>query len=130
MITPNTLWLFTLCNGFVPRKRERDRGRIWCFCLVEIDIHLVLDGFRTIWFDEHQQLSSSRLVCSVFVTVSIELLDAYNVVSSANIAHTTFLSEKWRGRSFINKQNSTGPSTEPCGTPAVSVPKSETFPLT
>ena len=130
MITPNTLWSLTLCNGNVPRNRESDRGRNWCFCLVVINIYLVLDGFKTIWFEEHQQLSSSRLFWSVFATESIDLLDVYNVVSSANIVHTTFLLEKCMGRSLMNKQNSTGPSTEPCGTPVLSVPKAETFPLT
>ena len=60
-------------------------------------------------------LKSFEEICSFVLIVFGTLLAVWTVVSSAYMS--TYASFMKRGKSFTNRRKSTGPKTDPCGTP-------------
>ena len=80
-----------------------------------ITIALHLSGCGTSEFLSHQSLTSFRALFSLIVRASINSAVQKMVVSSAY--RYVSPDSTADGRSFVNSENSVGPSTDPCGTP-------------
>ena len=120
-VRPRTLCSLTCRMGCEPIDNVNKRGSRWCFCLVVITIDLVLSGWIDMQFFKHQLFTSSSPSWRHELSSSIFFDAVWIDASSANkVLVRPFLI--WSGRSLMYKRNSSGPRTDPCGTPDLIMP--------
>ena len=120
---------FYLYNGFgVCIKFETKRGSL-VFLTGSYDHAFSFSGCKHIRLFLHQSDKSFILFCNV-ASISFTVFPLVSRdESSANREFLTFLSYMCSGKSFINMQNSRGPTLLPCGTPDCMVPIAENLPF-
>ena len=87
-----------------PQGKFKESYSFWWFCLVAINVHFVLAGFRAIKF-LHQSETSLRLCCKSLCILSMLSLSVLKVPSPANKSHFAELCERHRSKSFLQMPN-------------------------
>ena len=82
-----------------------------------IDMKWYFPGFKIIKFSQNQLFTVLKLDKSIWPISWISVHVANKLLSSAQLLKV--LKQMKRNRSFMNKLKRSGPSIEPCGTPAI-----------
>ena len=88
-VTPRRRCFKTCSVGVVSKFRFEESSCFWYFCLVAVNMHLVLVGFNAIRFLRHHPEISFSLCCKSLRVLSTLSLDVFRVPLSANVKDTS-----------------------------------------
>ena len=107
---------------FFSRVSLSSRGLSWCFWYYAIAIRFVFAGFIIIELESHHSATLLKLLWRDISINCVFFPLVWRDKSSANKLLLTLSFDVCSGKSLMNMQNRSGPSTEPWGTPYLTSP--------